>query len=397
MTDTIISKYMGDMNVQVPWAMENDYDSIPTNLMTAQVSSRNLKHMSFFSVSVEENTFTYDSIANRDEWNVVFSIGYNQNSEVAYYVEMVGVDAVMVIRFRQNKLNFTMAADSEQTASGVEAWVREAYPQPKIQRKSDSVPLAFWSQSPHGFIKRDKKIVPLVWEEIRGNYTAEARKQVDNLVAVHPPLDGGRLLLWHGPPGTGKSSAIRSLIHHWLPWCNASYVVDPEMFFGSAEYMLNVLLSSTNKQYDIYDEDYDEDEEEETRFILQGEERWNLLIIEDADEFLVADAKERTGQALSRLLNMSDGLIGQGLNFLCLITTNEPIANIHQAVSREGRCMANINFPALPRDEAEAWLGQKIPASVGGTEFPLAKLFDMRRELSQIKTEVKTYSTGVYL
>ena len=36
--------------------------------------------------------------------------------------------------------------------------------------------------------------------------------------------------------------------------------------------------------------------------------------------------RQRTGQGLSRLLNVVDGLIGQGLRVLVLVTTNEPLA-----------------------------------------------------------------------
>src|SRR6266542_3240215 len=80
------------------------------------------------------------------------------------------------------------------------------------------------------------------------------------------------------------------------------------------------------------------------------------LIMEDADEFLSVDAKQRQGQAMSRLLNMADGLIGQGLNLLLLITTNEPLGRIHHAVSRRGRCLADVEFTELSVAEASEWL-----------------------------------------
>ena len=40
---------------------------------------------------------------------------------------------------------------------------------------------------------------------------------------------------------------------------------------------------------------------------------WKLLVLEDAGELLAADAHVRTGQALSRLLNVTDGLVGQAM------------------------------------------------------------------------------------
>ena len=54
--------------------------------------------------------------------------------------------------------------------------------------------------------------------------------------------------------------------------------------------------------------------------------RWRLLVLEDCGEFLRADAKQAIGQGLSRLLNLTDGLLGQGLNLLVLISTNDELA-----------------------------------------------------------------------
>jgi ATP-dependent 26S proteasome regulatory subunit len=71
------------------------------------------------------------------------------------------------------------------------------------------------------------------------------------------------------------------------------------------------------------------------------------------------------GQGLSRFLNVVDGLIGQGLRVLVLVTTNEPIRTLHPAVARPGRCAANVSFGPLSQEEAAAWLaGREAGASV---------------------------------
>ena len=48
------------------------------------------------------------------------------------------------------------------------------------------------------------------------------------------------------------------------------------------------------------------------RTTTTDEERWRLLLLEDCDELIRGEAKQSTGQALSRLLNLTDGLLGQG-------------------------------------------------------------------------------------
>jgi len=98
-------------------------------------------------------------------------------------------------------------------------------------------------------------------------------------------------------------------------------------------------------------------------------------VLEDTGELLAADAKERTGQGLSRLLNLVDGIIGQGLRVLVLVTTNEPLQRLHPAVARPGRCAARLEFEPFPAAEAVAWLAERGIDDRNATSATLANLF----------------------
>jgi hypothetical protein len=54
---------------------------------------------------------------------------------------------------------------------------------------------------------------------------------------------------------------------------------------------------------------------------------------------------------LARLLNLTDGLLGQGLSVIVAITTNEPLQRLHPAVTRPGRCLAEIEVGPLSAAE----------------------------------------------
>ena len=82
-------------------------------------------------------------------------------------------------------------------------------------------------------------------------------------------------------------------------------------------------------------------------------------MLEDTGELLTPDAKTVIGQGLSRFLNVVDGLIGQGLRVLVLVTTNEEIRKLHPAVARPGRCAANVSFGPLSAEEASSWLAER--------------------------------------
>ena len=182
------------------------------------------------------------------------------------------------------------------------------------------------------------------------------------MMSEFQPSRGGQLVLWHGGAGTGKTFALRALAWEWRTWCQFHYIVDPDSFFGEhADYLISVLLQPAVPMMlgqggfgmpHVVLLRGDDDEEE------VDEKPWRLLVLEDTGELLSADARERAGQGLSRFLNVVDGLIGQGLRVLVLVTTNEEIRRLHPAVARPGRCAANVEFDALSESEASAWLGE---------------------------------------
>jgi hypothetical protein len=239
----------------------------------------------------------------------------------------------------------------------------------KEQHDSHIVPISFWSMTAaRGPRSIERDIVVPFWEDIGENYEHKTRERLDRLFNGFTPSKGGQLVLWHGLPGTGKTFALRSLVHSWIKWCSFEYIVDPERFFGDAEYMMHVLLEEARLPNlpEIYGGDnlLDESAEEEDEQISK---RWRLLICEDTGELLMETAKDITGQGLSRLLNVVDGLIGQGLRVLILITTNEKLEKMHPAVTRPGRAAYNIEFNALTRAEAASWAAAHGIAAPGSS------------------------------
>jgi hypothetical protein len=118
-------------------------------------------------------------------------------------------------------------------------------------------------------------------------------------------------------------------------------------------------------------------------------------LLEDCDELIRGEAKKSTGQALSRLLNLTDGLLGQGRKVLVGITTNEDLSQLHPAVTRPGRCLASIAVGAFPPDEAERWLGTRTGIGAGGAT--LAELYALRGESAPVVAEITERRTGLYL
>ena len=314
-------------------------------------------------------------------------------------------DGVLVLVGLHGGFVYAQAAgENEAATTGALAELRELLPAPEPVATQD-VPVVFWTYSTHGPLPSVRKIAVPEWEEIRANYSASTQADLDAIMRDFRPAHGGQLVLWHGEAGTGKTFALRALAWEWREWCQLHYVVDPDTFFGEhADYLMTVLMQSGGMGAHVgmlmamhgapvvsrnivsystdFDEDYDElddevelDDEEESLGGRRRAPHWRLLVLEDTGELLRPDAKSIIGQGLSRFLNVVDGLIGQGLRVLVLVTTNETIETLHPAVARPGRCAANIEFEPLTETEARTWLDAHGLAADGSAPRLLASLY----------------------
>jgi hypothetical protein len=255
------------------------------------------------------------------------------------------------------------------------------------------VPVQFhWHSG--GVRSRTRTVETRAFEDIADNYPSRTRDALDRLHRFQPVGDvPGRLLLFHGAPGTGKTTAVRSLARSWAPWCSTAYVIDPEALFGVPEYLIEVAIDASSRRSTLLA--FDDDEESEHR---SGGPEWKLVVVEDVDELIRGDAKLRTGQALARLLNMTDGLLGQGLRTMFLLTTNEPMSELHPAISRPGRCLANIEFHTFNRVEAESWLAHHGGTGPVGDTNTLAQLYAASNTgVIQVADEQAVHHHGTYL
>ena len=237
-------------------------------------------------------------------------------------------DALVLLESWKSAANVYVSGDDEEAVTALADEVKARVPAPYDERRVDVT----FSDASTG--SRTVALDVRPWAEVRDRYTPQVGTALDALTAHRPDLASARrLVLWHGAPGTGKTSGVRALIHAWRDWADTVVVTDPESLLEGGRYLRRVVLDADD------------------------EDRWTLLVLEDAEALL---RKETGGSAMGKLLNLADGLLGQGLRCLFLITTNEPLGAIHPAIVRPGRCLAQVEFGALPAPQAARLLGRPV-------------------------------------
>lgn len=128
------------------------------------------------------------------------------------------------------------------------------------------------------------------------------------------------ITLLHGDVGTGKTSYLRHLIRT----INKKIIYLPPDL--STEISSPAFIS----------------------FLMSHPD--SILIIEDAETIL--KTREAGGnQAVSNILNMSDGILGDALSLQIICTFNDDIENIDKALLREGRLVEIYSFEELSKDK----------------------------------------------
>jgi hypothetical protein len=224
--------------------------------------------------------------------------------------------------------------------------VRKIFPPAEEKDDPNVLNVNFWSNTNQGPQMLVRTVGIIQWKEYFANYPLPVAEQLGWLMKHDFDLETqGKLVLWTGMPGTGKTFALRALGDAWRGFASVDYVIDPEAFLGDPTYMMQVLMGKHEGRWNPKKEEYE-----------SQDNLARLLILEDTGELLSQDAKDRTGQGLARLLNSTDGLIGQGLKNIILITTNEEIGKLHPAVGRPGRCLSHVKFQKFDKEQANAWL-----------------------------------------
>lgn len=174
----------------------------------------------------------------------------------------------------------------------------------------------------------------------------------------------GGLYMFHGDPGTGKSTYIRHL----------TSVIDREFIFippNSVEMLTSPTLLTTLLQH-----------------------KNSILVIEDAEKAIQSRDENDNASLVSSILNMSDGLLGSLLQISLIVTYNCERNLIDKALLRKGRLILDHGFKNLSIKD-----GQNLINMLGydyqvEKEMSLAELYNLNESNGYVKKEPKRMGFG---
>ena len=166
--------------------------------------------------------------------------------------------------------------------------------------------------------------------------------------------DNSGLYLFHGTPGTGKSTYIRYLINN----------VRKQFIFLSPKIAGNLDTPSFAS--------------------LLIENKNSVLVIEDAEDILVSRERENNS-AISLLLNLTDGILGESLGIQTICTFNTKLENIDEALLRKGRLMGMYEFGPLVPEKTRALLLERGVPVMETKAMTLADIYNAEKSDYMIK------------
>jgi hypothetical protein len=159
------------------------------------------------------------------------------------------------------------------------------------------------------------------------------------------------LFIFHGFPGTGKTTYIRKIISElsnktiiYVPTYMMSQMADPE------------LITFISKFKDT------------------------ILILEDSENVL-ANTIDNRSQAVSNILNMTDGLLNDSMEIQIIATFNTSKKLIDKALTRAGRLQVDYKFGKLNQENAQKLIDHLELDKKAKKPMSLAEIYEGQNQL----------------
>lgn len=177
--------------------------------------------------------------------------------------------------------------------------------------------------TPGGMMTRSVDFEPPIIDDLELNY-GKGFGKMDDQIIKKLQSDRAGLVMFHGPPGVGKTVYIK----HLTSCVNREFIFIPVGMAGdlSSPLFLSLLL----------------------------EHEGAILVLEDAEQALQSRETDHwNSSVVATLLNLSDGLLGTLLSIKIIASYNADKQTIDKALLRKGRLMMDVKFNKLAIEDAK--------------------------------------------
>ena len=173
--------------------------------------------------------------------------------------------------------------------------------------------------------------------------------------------DDNGLYLLYGEPGTGKTTYIRHLIKECATEKRKFVYVPGRVFEDFTDPSI-------------------------LPFLMKN--KGCIYVIEDCENLVTVDEDGIRSDGISDLLNMTDGLLSDGLSIKIICTFNTDYDKIDDALLRPGRCRCKYKFELLDKDRANV-VAEKFNLEKVDKDVSLAELFNPDQDFKESKKKKK--------
>ena len=178
--------------------------------------------------------------------------------------------------------------------------------------------------------------------------------------------DQSGIVLFHGEPGTGKTSYLRYLIAN----STTRFIYIPNNLFAHLSDPEFITFISTFSE--------------------------SVIVLEDCEELLKKRESMSSSSGISTLLNLGDGLLGDALKLKIICTFNCPISMLDSAIMRKGRMIYRYEFRKLAAGKVKAILEKLNLDTAPCKEMSLADVYNYQHLNNSISDEKRPVGFSLY-
>jgi hypothetical protein len=201
--------------------------------------------------------------------------------------------------------------------------------------------------------------------DIELNYGTSFLKVHETIVKRLNTRNDKGIILFHGEPGTGKTSYLKYL---------TKLIDDKEVLF------IPPSMAESLSEPSIIP------------FLMEHSN--SILIIEDAEKVIADRENNGSSMGVSNILNLTDGILGDCLNIQIIATFNMKREKIDNALLRKGRLIAEHKFEFLNVENTNKLLKHLNKDVVVNEPMPLSDIYNIDEEIH--RTQKNKQNIGFY-